>query len=192
MLMWLARRLGYKPFQERVQEIIDGLRKGAVSLPNTASEDEADERAFDEYDPGERLIFTYHDGTKKVRADPMVLYKKVMASRAELSIDRKVADSPSKDAMTAHGRLVDRIRAIFQLKLFEEGGLTEQETVELLDHFLFFVDEIQKKTNPSPTSWTETSAPSSSAAEDDRRTANTSDCGSTANGSSTAALTPSP
>ncbi len=37
--------------------------------------------------------------------------------------------------------LIEKINETFGVKRFEEGGLTQKETLELLDHFLKFMKE---------------------------------------------------
>ena len=105
----------------------------------------------DVYRPSERIIYRYHDGTKWVRADPMVLWKRLMERGPAISIDTQVASSPSKDAKKAHDALIANIRLIFDLAPLNEGGLTEQESADLLDHFLIYTQSLKKKANLLPT-----------------------------------------
>lgn len=118
----------------------------------------SDEDRYDTYKLSERLIYRYHNGEKEVRADPMFLYKKIMARGPELAIDIKVSESLSKDAGTAHNNLIKTVRDIFDLKPFEQGGLTEIEVARLLDHFLIYVESVKKKGSPTVISPTATSA----------------------------------
>lgn len=145
----------------------------------------------DVYRPRERLIYSYWDGAKVVRADPMVLYQRVMERGPELSIDIKVATSPSKGAAAAQSGAVDKIRTAFGLKPFDgENGLTELEVFALLDHFLEFAEGLKKNSSPTVTSAAGTSAttpPSSAAAPP---TPSTSASGSTAAGPPTGPPTP--
>lgn len=129
---------------------------------------------FDQYRPRERLIYQYFNGREAVRADPMLLYKKLMEVGPELDIDIKVANSPSKDANKAYESMVAKIRQVFDLKPLADGGLTETETVELLDHFIRYNESIKKKVKTSPTSSTSLAASA---------TANSATNGSTACGS---------
>ena len=107
------------------------------------------EESIDVYRPEERLLYSYWNGTELVRCDPIQLYKRMMAKGPELSIDIKVAQSKSKDAVKAHDSMIKTIREIFSLKPMEEGGLSEIETIELLDHFMRFSDIIKKNSSPS-------------------------------------------
>ena len=115
--------------------------------------------SFSLYRPADRRIYTYFDGEKLVKADPMTLHKRVMDVGPELSIDMKVAHSGMKGAKDAHDKMVAKIRTIFSVKRYEDGGLTEQECVELLDHFLLYEDVQKKISNTSPTSPETTSPP---------------------------------
>ena len=100
------------------------------------------------YSPKQREIYSYFNGDKVVRADPMPLFKSVMDQFSELSIDFKVAASPHKDAAKAWDNAVARVRTIFGIKTLDEGGLTERETVDLYNHFWDFMDSV-KKNSPS-------------------------------------------
>lgn len=108
-----------------------------------------EEERFDLYKPHERLIYSYWDGSKTVHADPMILWRKVMAIGPELSVDIKVANSPMKDAANAHQKMLQKIRDLFGVKPFEEGGLTETESIALFDHFMVYCN-VQKKTGREP------------------------------------------
>ena len=138
------------------------------------------EERLDFYRPAERFVYGWWDGSKEVRADPMVLYKKLMDVGPDVSIAIKVSESPSKDADKARQDLLGYIRRIFGLSSFEDGGLTEIETLQLLDHFLVYTETLKKNTRNSPTSPTATSPPSASSAGGSPATPSTSGSGSTA------------
>jgi hypothetical protein len=150
---------------------------------------------YDVYLPNERLIYQYFDGTKMVVGDPHELYRKVGSKGAELSSNMMAARVPqSKFAEKAHKQLVEDIRNIFGIKTLAEGGLSELETTELLDHFLMFCDIIKKNSNPSTTDQEETSpstVPPSNEAENPT-TSSTWDFGSTAKDSTINSKQPSP
>ncbi len=99
------------------------------------------------YKPRELLLYEYFDGSKMVKADPMVLWKRIMEVSTDLDIDIKVSKSVSKDAPEAHDKVIKKCRRIFNLKPLEDGGLPETETVELFDHFMLFCWSLQKKMN---------------------------------------------
>lgn len=104
--------------------------------------------SFEVYAPKERLIYEYFDGRKQVKADPMVLWKRVMDRAAGIDADRKALDFPtSKFYRPSYDNLIKQIREIFQVKGLEEGGLTEPECIDLVDHFTTFVGRIKKKSN---------------------------------------------
>lgn len=115
----------------------------------------------DVYSIDQRVIYTYWDGKKMVKADPMILFKNMMAMGADLFIEIKVSMSDSKDAAKAFDSSVDKIRKIFSVEpLSENGGLTEAETLNLFDHFLVYVDRLKKNSKTSQISPTATSAAS--------------------------------
>lgn len=96
------------------------------------------------YKPKERIIYSYWNGSQIVKADPMTLYKRVMDHSQELSAEMKVSNSPSKDASSSHTSLVKKVRDIFNVLPLEEGGLSELETLQLLDHFMTYTNAVKK------------------------------------------------
>lgn len=127
-------------------------------------------RTLDVYAPRERLIWSYFDGIRQVRADPLVLWKRLMDQGPELSIDIKVAGSASKDAGKASDAVTRKIRDIFSLQplkngLEVEGTLTDAECCDLLDTFMEWCESIKKKSRPSVTSSRPTEDSTSSSAE---------------------------
>lgn len=146
----------------------------------------------DFYRPRERTIYRYWDGQRNVAADPMTLYRKVMEVGPELKIDLTVADSPSKDAGEAHMRAVDKLKAIFSVKGLAEGGLTEAEMLDLLDHFMSFCEALKKNSRTPPTCAGATPGTTGASSGGGCPTPSTSACGSTASGPATAPPAPSP
>ncbi len=140
---------------------------------------------FDIYHPKERTIFHYWNGEKVIDADPLPLYKKMMEVGPELKVDLQVSNSQLKDAPIAHDKAIGKIRKIFTLKSFDEGGLTEVETIALLEHFLIFCEYKKKGGNQPPTSQTETSPPTPPSSDGSQAMENTSPSGSTENGQCT-------
>lgn len=133
----------------------------------------------DLFHPRERAIYTYWNGKDFTVVDPLPLYKKVMAKGPELSVDIKVSMSPSKDSTKAHGRLIESLREIFNIKPFEEGGLTEAECQALLEHFMDFTANIKKNSSNSQTSRETTSPGTVPSQEESQPISNGSDSGST-------------
>lgn len=147
---------------------------------------------YDVYHPRERMIYTYFDGKKEVKVDPLILYKKVLQNRAEISINSSVANSASKDNQKAQEDLLQNIRDIFNLKPLAEGGLTEIETLGVLDHFLIYTETIKKNSSLLQTSSTYTAASTPTSEGDAQPTSNSSDSGSIASAPATASPPMSP
>jgi hypothetical protein len=139
------------------------------------------EDRFDTYRPREQLIYHFWDGQQMRNVDPVKLYKKMAEVGQELSANIQVSTSPSKGAAKAYEAVVRSVRSIFDLKAFEEGGLTEIDTVGLLDHFLIFCGRLKKNTSPSLTSSTSLADSKTSSADEGRPITSSSDSGSTAN-----------
>jgi len=148
--------------------------------------------AAEVYSVRERMIYTYWDGQRWVKADPMVLHKNIMKVGPELDVAMKVAASPLKEAPFEHDRYMKFVRDAFGVKSFSEGGLTDLEVADLLDHFFAFCSGVKKNSNPTPTSAATTSPSTASTAGGGPPTPSTSASGSTASGSSTGGPSPSP
>ena len=153
-------------------------------------------RKSGDFTPRDRLIFEYFDGVKTVKADPMLIYRRIVAKGANLTIPLKVAFSASKDAPKAYDEVIQHVREIFSLKapdgLDVSDTLAESEVVRLFDRFWSWVDDIKKNTSPIPTSVGGTSAPSGPTSEGPSPILNTSVSGSTASGPNTEPPTQSP
>ena len=113
-------------------------------------------KSNDVYSPKERKIFSYFDGEKTVKADPVALYRRVMDKGPSLSIDMSVSTSASKDAEKAQKELVDNVRTIFNVKpLANEiectGTLTDTEVLYLLDQFMDYASDVKKNSKTLPT-----------------------------------------
>lgn len=144
------------------------------------------------YKPSERMIYRYFDGQKNVEVDPMIIFRAVSDHKHELSVDMKVSSLPMKGNIEAYQTLLNTIRKIFNVKPHAEGGLTEIETVALLDHWLVYEDTQKKITNPLPTTPEEIYASSSPCSEGSHVMSNTSELNSTATASSTSEPVKSP
>lgn len=153
---------------------------------------------LDYYKPDERLIFTYFDGSRDRRVDPLPLYKRLKDVWPELSADIRVARSPSKGADDAHSRMVEKAYKVFEAERFvdlgdgKSTGLGEVEVLELLDHFLAYTGGVKKNWSLPAISVGETSASTDSSSTAESPTPSTSDSGSTASVPSTEPATPSP
>lgn len=105
---------------------------------------------WDYYKPIDRYVYKYHDGEKEVTADPMVLYKKVMAKwpiiGKFLAEYKAVTDA---ETLARHDQLIAAIRELFGIKKLEEGGLSEQETLDLFNHFRIYANIISPE-QPAP------------------------------------------
>lgn len=155
--------------------------------------DEADR--FDVYKPSDRMIYEYFDGKQQVRRDPIVLYRKISEVGQELSVDIRAANSKLSNtiAMKGHESVIKKVKTIFGVTSFEEGGgLTEVELMSLLDHFLFYCDAVKKNLNPLTTSQTEVSSPTEPTSAETPPIVNTSDSGSTASEGSSGKSTSPP
>lgn len=114
---------------------------------------------FDVYEPGVRLIYTYFDGQKKIKADPMVLWRKLKDVSGDLHAHSSVAFAPFevKGKQEALAKVAEYSRKIFGVKPIEDEGLTEKECIDLLHHFWRYCDGVKKNSKDLPTPSEETS-----------------------------------
>jgi hypothetical protein len=106
-----------------------------------------------------REIFHYNDGTKARAVDPLVIIRRMQQQpidfAAELALTQSVDDPKVKEE--AWETLVNAVRTVFEVEPFAEKdglmtGLTENETMDLLDQFGLFVAAVKKNSSESPTS----------------------------------------
>ena len=108
-----------------------------------------------------REIFSFWDGMRTRKADPVVLYRG-MATHPEYNLERDVPATADGDP-AAHRLTVQVVREVFGVKPWTEGedGLTERETVDLLWQFNDYLESLKKSTSPNPTLRPATEPPSS-------------------------------
>lgn len=112
--------------------------------------------SYNIYNPKERNIYSYLRGKEGIiEADPMPLERKLAEVREELRNDILTARSPVAPREWVEKRYqaaLVKIRAIFGIKGFEEGGLLQEELFDLLDHFINFTTSVKKNSRKYPTS----------------------------------------
>ncbi len=114
---------------------------------------------WDVYNPGEMQIYSYFDGEKWVKADPVALYGRIADKWIEIDADMRAATVPeSKFAAKAYKDLSANVRKIFDIRPLEEGfkipekgTLTDVAVLALLDQFLTFSGFVKKNSSQSPT-----------------------------------------
>ncbi len=105
----------------------------------------------DFYKPEVRHIYSLFDGAGVKKVDPMPVYKRLMDVVGDLSADIAIMNSPSAASWQAHTKIAEKSYKIFEIKPFSEGGLTEQEAINLLFHFWNWCDGVKKNTKPGQT-----------------------------------------
>lgn len=149
---------------------------------------------FDVYLPRERKIYSYFNGEKVLKADPMDIQRKLSAVSTELDMDLKIATSTEfagnlpeaimknvfLDAEKARQNALKTLRGVFNVKTLDEGGLLDDEVFDVFSHFMIYVQAVKKNSMTSPI----TSKPSEdykATSEDARPITNTSVSGLTEN-----------
>lgn len=143
----------------------------------------------------QREIYSYFDGTKVRKADPLPVYRRLKDAAPDLEVEFRVARSEMKNADEHYTKAVERIRKIFLLEPFDNGGLTDMECVALFDHFWKYSGGVKKKAQPVPTpsGGTSESTPQNTNPDTGKMppTSTTTDFGSIESVSSTNELPPS-
>lgn len=129
---------------------------------------------LDYYHPEERRIYSYFDGEKVRKVDPLPLYSKYLAKEPVIYANLKTLSFKGVDERffkEAEASLVGIVRETFSLRQLvngeeipEGGTLTNSECLVLLDHFVLYMDDLLKKnltpeTSPSSRSHTDASQP---------------------------------
>lgn len=136
-------------------------------------------RPFGVFRPKERLIYSYWDGERNRKGDPLELLRRLNGYEGlALKEDAQLAFGSTPEAPRALGRLVGAVREIFGVKRLDDGGLAEAECLGLLVQFLQFITEVQSDAAPLPSS-----APPTAGPEAPSTTAASRDSGSTGSGS---------
>lgn len=100
------------------------------------------------YSSHERLLYSYWNGKKWVRIDPIEQYKRLMDVWPTIDSDMLAAFSPlgSKFALRSHENMVKTMRSCFKdLDHFDQGGLTESAVIQLVGHFFKYCDTVEKQ-----------------------------------------------
>ena len=91
------------------------------------------------------FTYSYWNGQRMVSEESTVLCERIKPEFLAYQIDDRVSKAKwVEDAPKAHQSILRRIRKIFNVSPFDEGGLTEMETLGLMNHFLTAVKEGQR------------------------------------------------
>ncbi len=138
------------------------------------------------YSRREQLTYQYFDGEKDVVVDPMTLWKPLSEIWPDLITDMKLANSQHSKAQMGWDAQVAKVRKVFSLKPFAEGGLTETGSMGVLYDFWWWCEELKKNYPPTPISAEATSPTSASTSAASPPTQNGSDFSSSGKENSTA------
>jgi hypothetical protein len=110
-----------------------------------------------------RFIFSYWNGSRIVKGDPMVLWRSLQQHDDYREEDFKLMKVPALREELI-GKIAAVVRSVFNIRLPNDGGLTELECFELLRAFIVYTG-FQKKsgdlTQSLPTTSEPTFSPSS-------------------------------
>ena len=101
------------------------------------------------YTEGERDIFTYWDGVKRRKGDPLAIQRALLTDpKFDIKFDPDIAKVPTLDGLKAVGRLIDATRRAFKVPDFEKDGLTDGECLNLFHVFSFYIGQLQEEARP--------------------------------------------
>jgi hypothetical protein len=117
-----------------------------------------------------RKIFRLWDGQQIRRVDPIQAWRSYVGDpEFDLENDTKAMEAPVLQlAAEAWGKCVAATQRALGVKGLDEGGLTEEETVEAFQNFCQYVYDLKKNSSSWPTSAAPTvpvSSPNSSATD---------------------------
>lgn len=99
----------------------------------------------------QRDIFTFWDGQKERRIDPLpAWYKMSVDPECVPARDCKLADAGDRESVL---KVLAMTRRMFDVKPLEQGGLTEYETSNLFAEFMAFISLQKKKRDHYRTQW---------------------------------------
>jgi len=125
-----------------------------------------------------RFIFSYWNGSKIVKADPMVLWRSLQQHADFSEADFRLMKVDALRDSLVH-KLANVVRDVFDIKSPDDGGLTELETLEVLRSFIEYTG-FQKKSGEPMQTLQQPAADTSEGSTADRNTNDSSDSTSTA------------
>lgn len=150
-------------------------------------------KAVHELSPRERGIFSYWDGSRQRFADPIEICRAFEDHPSfDPYSDPKYADKQDAIGREAYRKMLQGIRDVLGVQSLGQHngtpvGLTEQETMNLWETYLQFMEELKKNTSRYQTG----SQHTASSPEENSTTKRTSDSGSTASDQSSSEPNPS-
>ena len=100
----------------------------------------------------EREIFKFWDGMADRKIDPITAWRALInhkeinfAEECDMLVNDKIAEEIRSEATLS---LIDLTREVFDVPAYDghtDTGLTENETTELLNDFILYIDSIKKK-----------------------------------------------
>lgn len=135
------------------------------------------------YMPKERKIFTYWNGEKLIKDDPMTLYYRMLEVGPTLFIDLQVAMMPMNDSKDSHEKALVKMRSIFNVKKLtpDQPGLGDIELFDLFNQFSNYINDLKKNAKVTSTRAEETLVPTKPSSPGSLPILNTSPSGSTVN-----------
>lgn len=96
-----------------------------------------------------RAIFRFWDGESWRLADPLQSFLFLKDHHTfKIESDPQLAEKGHSEATK---RLINATREVFQVKQLAQGGLTDGEVLELMGQFVAYMEDVKKKSSPSPT-----------------------------------------
>ena len=115
-------------------------------------------------DKRQRQIFSYWDGSRQRSADPLEVARALdYHPKFSAKLHIPLIESGDDDALQI---TLGAVRDVFGVPAWSEKtpGLTQQETIDLLDRFVTYLDDLKKNIKHSPT----TAPPTTLASSGDR------------------------
>ena len=96
-----------------------------------------------------RFIFHYWNGSRTVKADPLVVWRTLQQTEDYSEDDfRLLKVDALRQELTS--KIAGIVRQVFSIKLPDEGGLTELECLDLIRRFIEYAGFQKKSGSPTP------------------------------------------
>lgn len=96
-------------------------------------------------------VFTYHDGQRWVKGDGLKIMRTLALADGMDDVSLKTAEIPTKDGIEALGKVIAAVRAAFNLKQLDAGGVSDGRCKAILLEFFAWHDTVKKNSPSGPT-----------------------------------------
>jgi hypothetical protein len=90
----------------------------------------------------DRNVFPFFDGKVTRKVDPLMILDRITTSGFDMQEDMQAVLNDDEDATR---KFMKMVRQVFNVRQYEDGGLTNLECSDMFDEFVTFIYELKKK-----------------------------------------------